>query len=60
MRRVRRPKNKEIIFDALCKKEGTLRFDTMKDLIVLAACIGYTKGVRVFFFKLGFDTVGRL
>ncbi|MFC1876241.1 DNA phosphorothioation-associated protein 4 [Thermodesulfobacteriota bacterium] len=51
MRRVRRPKEKDEVFDRLVKNENSLNFESMKDLFILAACIGYQSGEQKLFDK---------
>ena len=44
-RRIRRPADKESVFEALTKGESEV-FTTYKDVMMMAACIGYSRKTR--------------
>jgi dnd system-associated protein 4 len=51
MRRIRRPKDKEQLFEVLTKKEKEYNFEFYKDVFILAACMGYSEGNPMSFSK---------
>jgi dnd system-associated protein 4 len=44
MRRVRRPNDKEKLFESLTKGEKEYNFEFFKDIFILAACMGFEEG----------------
>ena len=51
MRRIRRPKDKEKLFELLTKGEKEYNFEFFKDVFMLAACMGFEEGTPVPFSK---------
>ena len=51
MRRLRRPQNKDHVFNRLLKSEEGQCFDQFTNIFVLAACIGYTHNKLIPFQK---------
>ena len=47
MRRIRRPKDKEKLFESLTKGEKEYNFEFFKDIFMLALAVGYKKQRKV-------------